>query len=223
MQNALSDKGKLLVGEITTIISNMLAQITGKFGAFKQAGTNLAANFKAGFASIRFNDLTNTIWNSIDFSTLNRNMKIAGQNAINKFASGMYGTYIKTPHLQFTTSVSGSGNNRTTSWSSSLLWYENGGFPNVGDLFVANEKKPELVGHIGNRPAVVNEGQIIEAVSSGVAKAVSGVLANNNNSGTGSSPVIEVIVKADSETLYRAVKKGERKASGRYGTAVAIG
>ena len=150
-------------------------------------------------------------------------MKTAGENAISKFAEGMYNTYIKTPHLTFSTSVSGEGNNNTTTWSSSVSWYANGGFPNVGDLFIANEKTPELVGHIGNRPAVVNEGQIIEAVSSGVAKAVSVVLANNSNGGSGSAPVIEVTVKADSETLYRTVKKGERKASGRYGTAVAIG
>ena len=223
IQNALTEKGNLLVSELSTIIANMQAQITGKFGAFKQAGTNLAQNFKTGFASIRFNDLTNAIWKSISFTTLNSNMRTAGQNAMNKFASGMYSTYVKTPHLNFTTSVYGTGTNRTMSWNSSLSWYENGGFPNVGDLFVANEKKPELVGHIGNRPAVVNEGQIIEAVSTGVARAVSVVLSNNNNNGGGNTPVIEVTVKADSETLYRAVKKGEKKASGRYGTAVAIG
>jgi len=223
LQNALTEKGNLLVSEISAIVTNMQAQITGKFGAFKQAGTNLAQNFKTGFASVRFNDLTNAIWKSISFTTLNSNMKTAGQNAMNKFASGMYSTYVKTPHLNFTTSVYGTGTNRTMSWNSSLSWYENGGFPNVGDLFVANEKKPELVGHIGNRPAVVNEGQIIEAVSTGVARAVSVVLSNNNNNGGGNTPVIEVTVKADSETLYRAVKKGEKKASGRYGTAVAIG
>ena len=60
--------------------------------------------------------------------------------------------------------------------------YASGGLPGIGELFVAREAGPELVGSIGNRNAVVNNQQIVEAVSSGVAKAVSGVLGNNGSS-----------------------------------------
>ena len=44
------------------------------------------------------------------------------------------------------------------------------GIPN-GDLFIANEEGAELVGSIGGRTAVANQGQIIEGISSGVEKA----------------------------------------------------
>lgn len=43
-----------------------------------------------------------------------------------------------------------------------------GGFPPVGQLFIANEKGPELVGRMGSRNVVVNNNQIISSVSRGV-------------------------------------------------------
>lgn len=43
-----------------------------------------------------------------------------------------------------------------------------GGFPPVGQLFIANEKGPELVGRMGSRNVVVNNNQIVSSVSRGV-------------------------------------------------------
>lgn len=63
--------------------------------------------------------------------------------------------------------------------------YATGGFPEEGQMFYANERGPELVGTIGSSTAVVNNTQIVDAVSLGVANAVAGVLGNqrstNNN------------------------------------------
>lgn len=42
--------------------------------------------------------------------------------------------------------------------------YAKGGFPDVGELFMANEAGPELVGRIGNKPAVANQDQIGDAI-----------------------------------------------------------
>jgi len=49
--------------------------------------------------------------------------------------------------------------------------YAEGGFPNVGELFIAREKGAELVGNIGNRTAVANNDQIIRGISDGVSYA----------------------------------------------------
>lgn len=57
-------------------------------------------------------------------------------------------------------------------------WYAEGGLPEFGELFVAREAGPELVGKIGNSNAVVNNDQIVQAVSQGVAQAVASVLGN---------------------------------------------
>lgn len=57
--------------------------------------------------------------------------------------------------------------------------FENGGFPNIGELFLANENGvAEMVGRIGNRTAVANNDQIVDAVAAGVAQAVQSVLLN---------------------------------------------
>ena len=52
--------------------------------------------------------------------------------------------------------------------------------PDVGEMFVAREAGPELVGSIGNKSAVVNNDQIVESVSRGVAQAVASVMGNNS-------------------------------------------
>lgn len=49
--------------------------------------------------------------------------------------------------------------------------FAEGGFPTVGDLFIANEQGPELVGQLGGSPAVANGDQIIEGISGGVERA----------------------------------------------------
>lgn len=46
--------------------------------------------------------------------------------------------------------------------------YKDGGFPTQGQMFLARESGPELVGTIGRKTAVVNNEQIVESVSAGV-------------------------------------------------------
>lgn len=74
---------------------------------------------------------------------------------------------------------------RGEAYDSSLLktagHYASGGFTS-GDLFWANENgSNEFVGRIGNRSAVANNDQIVEAVSLGVYNAVSAALNGRNN------------------------------------------
>lgn len=59
--------------------------------------------------------------------------------------------------------------------------FAEGGFPTEGQMFFARESGPEMVGNIGNRTAVVNNDQIVQAVSQGVASAVSRVMGTMNN------------------------------------------
>ena len=60
--------------------------------------------------------------------------------------------------------------------------FANGGTPETGQLFIANEAGPELVGRFGNQTAVMNNEQIVAAVSEGVYRAVSQAMAQQNNS-----------------------------------------
>lgn len=49
--------------------------------------------------------------------------------------------------------------------------YAQGGFPTEGELFIAREAGPELVGSIGGSTAVANNDQIVAGIQSGVAQA----------------------------------------------------
>lgn len=52
------------------------------------------------------------------------------------------------------------------------LSYADGGIPGYGELFVAREAGPEFVGSFGSRNVVMNNDQIVAAVSGGVYDAV---------------------------------------------------
>ena len=86
-----------------------------------------------------------------------------------------------------------------------LKWstYATGGFPNMGEMFIAREAGPELVGRIGNRTTVANNEQIVEAVSRGVYGAVVSAMSGMNNGGQ------NVNVYLDGKQIYASVKKAE--------------
>lgn len=46
-----------------------------------------------------------------------------------------------------------------------VKWYQEGGFPEKGELFVANEAGPELIGSMGNRSVVANNRQITDGIA----------------------------------------------------------
>lgn len=55
--------------------------------------------------------------------------------------------------------------------SGTVRTYAQGGWPNIGDLFIANEAGPELVGTIGGSTAVANNDDIVAGIKSGVQSA----------------------------------------------------
>lgn len=60
---------------------------------------------------------------------------------------------------------------------SHIPFFEDGGFPNEGQLFIAREAGAEMVGAMGRRTAVANNDQIVEGISAGVSVANDGVIA----------------------------------------------
>ena len=81
-----------------------------------------------------------------------------------------------------------------------------GGFVDQGQIFVAREAGPELVGTIGSRTAVVNNDQIVESVSRGVYQAVVAAMSSQQEVGG----VTEVRVYLDGKDITRAVEVEQR-------------
>lgn len=79
--------------------------------------------------------------------------------------------------------------------------YANGGFPSIGEMFIARERGPELVGRINNKTSVANNDQIVEGITAGVYKGVSAAMQGYNNSGTNK---FTCIVQIEKEAVGKA-------------------
>lgn len=86
--------------------------------------------------------------------------------------------------------------------------FASGGFVTSGDLFMAREAGPELVGSIGGRTAVANNDQIVEAVSDGVYRAM--------------APLVSGIGKSDTRVYLdgREITAGQNRRNRMYGAAL---
>ena len=82
-----------------------------------------------------------------------------------------------------------------------------GGFFDEGQMFIAREAGPEMVGTIGGRTAVANNDQIVEGIRQGVFEAVSAAMSGGQND-------VNVKVYLDS----REIKAGQRRLA--YATGV---
>ena len=95
----------------------------------------------------------------------------------------------------------------TIKYPSGFSTYAKGGFPDLGELFVAREAGPEMVGRIGNKTTVANNDQIVEGISEGV---YSAVLAAMRQSESGGNRTINVMLP-DGRVLASAVEKTQRE------------
>lgn len=174
------DKIKQKFDEIKKKITDKVDEIKKKFTDLKQDVVDKFDEIKKGITDkidtikTKFSNLKTDITDIVD------KLKTKWQEFKDKFTFPS----IKTPHFSWTTTPA-------TGWIADVLsalslptsipklsvsWYAQGGLPDVGEMFVAREAGPELVGKIGNSSAVVNNQQIVESVSRGVAQAVSQVM-----------------------------------------------
>lgn len=100
------------------------------------------------------------------------------------------------------------------SMSISFRAYADGGFPDTGELFLANENGPELVGNIGNRTAVANNDQITDGIATATYGAMSRALQENRGSQE-LNPYFEI--NLGNEKLYSGYSKYKNQTSNKYG------
>lgn len=80
---------------------------------------------------------------------------------------------------------------------------------NAGQLFIANEAGPELVGSYGNKSVVMNNDQIVQAVSEGVYNAVRSAMSESSGGtviNVDGKRLFEVITERHNSTVRRTGK-----------------
>ena len=85
-----------------------------------------------------------------------------------------------------------------------------------GQMFIAREAGPEMVGSIGNRTAVANNDQIVESVSRGVYQAVVSAMGQS-----GGTQVVEA--KVNDKVLFEVVVDRNRRETVRTGYSPLLG
>lgn len=216
-QNGLLSNVGTLKENIFTSIGNVAKTVNAK-------GSDISSGIKAGFESSKstirsaVSGIPNLIANGIG------SLWNVGKNAIKSFADGFSSIHIPMPHIGWNWNEFHLGSFSFSVPSFNLSWYAKGGFPSAGEMFMARENGPELVGRMGSRSAVANNDQIVDGIKSGVYDAVveAMMLFKGSDSASGKEPVIELTIVADSESLYKFVRKGKEKADSRYEAVVTV-
>ena len=200
-----------ITGPVDTLINNM-----------KTKGADVMKKFKEGLNSV---SITNSIF-SMSFSSLYSDMRSAGVTAANKYVEGLHSVKLPHPlvkHIGNSTTSVGKGARVEVPIFSTIWQYALGGFPNMGELFIANERGPEMLGKMGNRNVVANNQQITAGIKAAVVEgmmevAMSGALGNQGNNST--PYVINAVLKTENdEVLARAVQRGQLRRNSRYNPA----
>lgn len=115
-----------------------------------------------------------------EFSAMFKDAEAVLDNLKNLFSN--WSAKIKTPHFEWTTTQL-----PPSDWKYKILdalslptqipklnvqWYESGGFPKAGELFIAREAGPELVGSMGGKTTVANNQQITDGIYRAVLQAM---------------------------------------------------
>ncbi len=134
----------------------------------------------------------------------------------------------KLPDLKVAVQLDTSALNNVTMFgkgvSTVVSKYASGGFPSSGEMYVARENGiNEMVGRIGRKSAVVNNDQIVQSVSGGVANAIVDVMAPmmmamGGSSNSGGDVVVENYWYTSDEKLYQSTQRGKMKSERRYQT-----
>ena len=203
----------------TSVMSNFIAPL-------RTQGSNLATNLRYWFQNTCGN-ITNA------FQNTSSNIANAFQTARNR-VEGIFGSLaswfssnVVSPIHNLISSIGSAVSSATSGWSRNLgrLFgsnstssygnsygvgtYASGGFPDVGQLFVAREQGPELVGRIGNQSAVANNNQIIDGIRQGVYEAM---MASNSGGRSG-----DINLYVSGKQLMTAVAEEARRETVRTG------
>lgn len=91
--------------------------------------------------------------------------------------------------------------------------YASGGIPNQGQMFIAREAGPELVGKMGNATAVMNNDQIVASVARGVQSAVEAGMRNTMARNNGSAQYLQADISIDGRKVMESVLTQARTVS----------
>lgn len=185
-------KVKSMKAKVTAVASSIKSVFTKAFNKVKEIG-KAAFDGVASVAKTAFNGVKSTIASAINSMIDKINVLLDSFNTIaggvKTLSKGKIDIHLEhIPHVSFAA---------------------DGGVFGNGQMFVAREAGPEMVGQYGNKSAVVNNDQIVEAVSRGVAQAVSAVMSGQQGGG---DTEVNVRLYLDGREVIKSINRAQRRA-----------
>ena len=216
-QSGLLSKVSNLKNEVFSYVGNVADRVKSK-------GSDIVSGIKSGYENNKWSirsavsGIPNLISSGIG------SLYNIGQNAIASFVNGFSSIHIPMPHIGWNWNRFDLGDFSFSVPSFNLRWYAKGGFPNMGEMFIAGEKGPEMVGQIGKKNAVANNTQITTAIKEAVVEGMMQVAMATSTEQSDDLPyIIHVEVKTqDNEVLAQAVEKGKASRDSRMNPSPAF-
>lgn len=185
----IKDNAKKLWDDLKSIVSDSIEWWKGLFsgifskvkGFFGELGSIVSSSiswWKDLFKGV-IDDIKATLNNNPIYSAV-KSWAAAGFNAVSEVISKVQAKWKEfidwvtgnksTTHTSSSGTTHGGGG--ASFGSGGGRGFATGGFPETGQLFLAREAGPEMVGSMGGRTAVANNSQIVDGIASGVYRAI---------------------------------------------------
>lgn len=236
--NKVTEKFDNMKTQAGAKIEEFRVQAENKFGEFKVNATTKLEEFKTN-ATTKFQQIKTIITDKITETKTNALNKFEeiktgietkldkAKESVRKTIEKIKGFFkfewslpeIKTPHISWESEPASGWIAQTLSAlglptsipKMKVDWYENGGFPTKGDLFVANEAGAEWVGSMNGRTAVANQDQISTGVRQAAYEGMRQALAESDFGG------VEVYNYMDSKQIASKMTKVKKSNANMYG------
>lgn len=151
-----------------------------------------------------------------------------GENSVNGFLKGFsdawnrFMTELRSKLAAFRNAVQqglsfGSASVRLPSYTPSAVsanLYADGGFPTAGELFIANERGPELVGSLNGQSAVANNGQIEAGIEEAAYRGFVRAIASSGGGNNGGDVVLNINGREFARATYKDYQAAARETGG---------
>lgn len=217
--NIVNSKVGQAISDIASNIKETIGGIwgdetSGIKGTFKKISDGLSDFIRNLFDENHLgkigNDLKNTLNSVIGVFETAVNYIIEGLNFFIDKINDVFDVHIKIPNIPGVPHAGEEweGFNLKGIPEFSFSKFANGGFPDKGSLFLANEPgNPEMVGKIGGQTAVANNTQIVQAVSKGVYDAVVSAMAQASRTESGKT---ELHIYLDRQEITAQIEQQQR-------------
>ena len=180
----IKNKTVTLNAKLKGASANTVSKLSSAWSAITTKVSTLTASIKKDFSDVVLTNIKNA-WDGITKKTVTLTANLSASKTVTSFITAWNALKDKALELKasIADNVKAAWNKAAQAWNNNAILSKlgklpllaNGGILQSGQLFIARESGPEIVGNFGNQTGVLNNQQIVDAVSKGVASAIASI------------------------------------------------